>query len=109
MLLLLFVIAFAASWWLRQHVRQQYPAVGQFVTVEGNRLHYIDSIGNDAVDDEQPTLVLIHGATGNLQDYQASIFPELSQHYRVIAFDRPGLGYSERPSGSWVGPMNKQS
>ncbi len=102
MLLLLFIVAFAASWWLRQHVRQQHPAVGQFVTVDGNRLHYLDS---GAVDDEQqPTLVLIHGATGNLQDYKASIFPELSQHYRVIAFDRPGLGYSERPSGSWVGP-----
>ncbi len=26
----------------------------------------------------------------------------LSKHYRVLVFDRPGYGYSDRPRGLWT-------
>ena len=38
-----------------------FPASGQFVTVEGKRLHY-------EIKGEGPDLVMIHGASGSLRD-----------------------------------------
>jgi pimeloyl-ACP methyl ester carboxylesterase len=43
-----------------------------------------------------PDLVLIHGASGNTRDWSFALAPELARNYRVILFDRPGLGYTER-------------
>ena len=105
LLLLLFLAAGAASFWLANHVREQHPPAGQFITVNGVRLHYIDSaIDSPPKKDDQPVLVMLHGATGNAQDFVASLYPALQQRYRIVAFDRPGLGYSQRPSGSWFDP-----
>ncbi|MEO0363128.1 MAG: alpha/beta hydrolase [Pseudomonadota bacterium] len=67
-----------------------YPPVGRFVEVEGLKLHYVD-------EGEGPALVLIHGASGNLRDWTFSMTSRLKDRYRVIAFDRPGHGYSGRP------------
>ena len=64
------------------------PAVGQFVTVEGGRVHAV-------VMGQGPDLVLIHGAGGNLRDFTMGFAQDLARDYRVIAFDRPGLGYSD--------------
>jgi pimeloyl-ACP methyl ester carboxylesterase len=57
----------------------------------GLRVHYWEQGTGQPV-------VLIHGASGNLRDFVFDIAPELAKQYRVIAFDRPGLGYSERPT-----------
>lgn len=43
-----------------------------------------------------PDLVLIHGASGNLRDFTFDLVDRLQGRYRVIAFDRPGLGYTDR-------------
>lgn len=64
------------------------PATGQFLRVGGLRLHA-------RVAGEGPDLVLIHGASGNLQDLTLPLLASLTPHYRVIAFDRPGHGHSE--------------
>lgn len=64
---------------------------GQFVTVSDIRLHYINKgVG-------QP-VVLLHGNAGFLQDYSLTILDQLAQDYQALAFDRPGHGYSERPT-----------
>lgn len=107
LLLLILLVAGLATFWLTAHVREQHPPIGQFITVNGLQLHYLDSAvsASESVQtSDQPVLVLLHGATGNLQDYLASIYPQLAKQYRVIAFDRPGLGYSERPDGQWFDP-----
>ena len=83
-----------------------FPPLGSFVVVDGVRLHYLDSAPGD---DERQAIVMVHGASGNLRDFAVSIFDELAQKYRVIAIDRPGHGYSERPSSdsvdaAWVTP-----
>ncbi len=68
------------------------PAIGQFVQVNDARVHYT-STGHG------PDLILIHGASGNLNDF-STLIPQLARQYHVIAFDRPGLGYSDPvPSG----------
>ena len=65
-----------------------HPPSGDFVTVEGRRVHYL-------IEGTGPDLVLIHGASGNLRDFTFDLVDRLKDRYRVIAFDRPGLGYSD--------------
>ena len=76
--------------WFAARAEAAYPPVGEFVEVEGARLHYVDR-------GEGVPVVLIHGASGNLRDYLNSIAGDLAENHRVIAFDRPGHGWSERP------------
>ena len=68
------------------------PPVGQFVEVEGRRIHLLVA---GRARGTAPDLVLIHGANGNLRDFTFDLVPLLSQTYRIIALDRPGLGYSD--------------
>jgi pimeloyl-ACP methyl ester carboxylesterase len=74
------------------------PPLGTFVTVENTTLHVVDR-------GQGPPIVLIHGASGNLRDFTTSIFDELVKTHRVIAIDRPGLGWSDAHAGAdWCGP-----
>ncbi|MGF1446482.1 MAG: alpha/beta fold hydrolase [Pikeienuella sp.] len=72
-------------------IRASYPPIGEFVEVWGLRVHYWERGAGVPV-------VLVHGASGNLRDWTFSIAPKLAEHFRVIAVDRPGFGYSDRPS-----------
>jgi pimeloyl-ACP methyl ester carboxylesterase len=65
-----------------------YPPTGQFVTVNGRRMHY-------EVAGHGPDLVMIHGASGSLRDLTFSLRDQLTDRYRVIVVDRPGLGHSD--------------
>ncbi|MHA7888011.1 alpha/beta fold hydrolase [Roseicyclus sp.] len=67
----------------------EYPPLGQFVTVDGARLHILQ-VG------EGPDIVLIHGASGNMRDFTHDLVPRLAGRYRVTVVDRPGLGHSDR-------------
>lgn len=62
----------------------------QSVAVDGVALNYVSAGRGRPV-------VLIHGNPGSHQDFTFSLFETLSQSYHVIAFDRPGHGYSDRP------------
>src|SRR5689334_11918263 len=65
------------------------PPRGRFLTLEGVRLHYLEQ-------GQGPAVVLIHGNGIDSQDYVLSgLFEKLAEGHRVIAFDRPGFGYSE--------------
>ncbi|MFO7856533.1 MAG: alpha/beta hydrolase [Paracoccaceae bacterium] len=75
-------------------IERENPPRGKFVQVEGLRVHYVAMGPEDG-----PGAVLIHGATGNLNDMTFDLAPRLAERgMRVIAFDRPGLGYTERPA-----------
>jgi pimeloyl-ACP methyl ester carboxylesterase len=67
------------------------PPLGQFIEIDGQRLHYLDSGGGG------PALVMIHGLGGNLRHYTYALVDKLAGEFRVIAVDRPGSGYSQRP------------
>ena len=74
-----------------------HPPAGRFMTVDGGRLHYTEraSIGPD-----RGTVVLLHGASGNQADVMLALGDRLAaQGFRVIAPDRPGHGWSDRPDG----------
>jgi pimeloyl-ACP methyl ester carboxylesterase len=65
--------------------------MGRFVEADGVRLHYVEA-------GEGPPLVLLHGLGSTVEDLALSgLIAEASKRYRVLAFDRPGYGYSERP------------
>lgn len=65
-----------------------YPPTGQFVTVDGKRLHY-------EMQGSGPDLVMIHGASGSLRDLTFALRDRLTDRYRVTVVDRPGLGHSD--------------
>ncbi|WP_245990236.1 alpha/beta fold hydrolase [Tabrizicola piscis] len=69
-------------------VMAAYPPTGQFVTVDGLRLHY-EMAGSG------PDLVMIHGASGSLRDLTFALRDQLTDRFRVIVVDRPGLGHSD--------------
>jgi pimeloyl-ACP methyl ester carboxylesterase len=67
------------------------PPAGQFLEVDGVRLHYVER-------GQGETLVLLHGNGSMIQDFESSGLIEMAaQKYRVIVFDRPGYGHSDRP------------
>jgi pimeloyl-ACP methyl ester carboxylesterase len=70
----------------------RWPAQGRFIEAEGARLHVLEDGPADA-----PRVLLIHGATANLRELWGPLAPQLVGDHRVIAYDRPGMGHSERP------------
>ena len=73
---------------------REHPPAGEFVTVDGVRLHYIER-------GEGPPVVLLHGNVVTAEDFDTSgVLDLVAKRHRVIAFDRPGFGYSDRPHGS---------
>ena len=67
------------------------PPAGSFINVEDTQVHYLER-------GQGTPIVLLHGNTLRLEDFVASgLIERLARHYRVLAFDRPGFGYSERP------------
>lgn len=75
-----------------------YPPTGQVLDVAGRRVHaHVQGSG--------PDLVLIHGASGNTRDFTFALVDRLAQDYRVIAFDRPGLGWTEDLGEDGISPF----
>ena len=84
-----------------RRAERRHPPEGSFTVVDGVRLHYSDRGRGSPI-------VLIHGNMVTGDDYNTSGLADLLlRHHRVIIFDRPGFGYSERPRGAWT--ANKQA
>lgn len=72
---------------------EEHPPSGRFVEVDGIRLHYLE-LGSG------PPVVLLHGNVVSAEDYVWSgVLDLVAEGHRVVAFDRPGFGYSDRPHG----------
>ena len=78
---------------LARRAERVNPPEGKFITVDGVRLHYIER-------GTGPVIVLLHGNGTMARDFVLSgVLDLLAQDHRVIAFDRPGFGFSKRPRG----------
>ena len=85
-----------------RQAERDHPPQGQFVDVDGVRLHYVER-------GQGPALVLLHGNGLFASDCELSgLLENAAANYRVIAFDRPGFGYSDRP-GSTSGTPEEQA
>jgi pimeloyl-ACP methyl ester carboxylesterase len=67
---------------------QQRPA-GNFVSVFGAKLHYVDAGSG-------PVVVLLHGLADDVGVWELAI-PALAAKHRVIALDQIGFGRSDKP------------
>ena len=76
---------------LAKNAENDNPPVGQFLEVNGVRLHFVERGSGTP-------LVLLHGNGSMIQDFESSGLIDLAaKSYRVIVFDRPGFGHSDRP------------
>jgi pimeloyl-ACP methyl ester carboxylesterase len=67
----------------------------RFASIDGIQVHY--KIAGEG----EPTLVLLHGFGSSLFSWR-EVIPRLAQDYRVLAYDRPGFGLTDRPM-AWQG------
>src|SRR5215212_3171305 len=68
-----------------------HPPIGLFLDVDGVAVHYVDK-------GEGPPIILLHGNGAMAEDFVISgLIDRLAENHRVIAIDRPGFGYTERP------------
>lgn len=75
-------------------IETAFPATGRYVEVDGVRLHYI---GQGPADNGKPAIIVVHGASSNVRDLKLGVADILARDYHVLAFDRPGFGWSDRP------------
>jgi pimeloyl-ACP methyl ester carboxylesterase len=73
-----------------------HPPAGRFIEVRGVRLH-VAELGLARGAGAEPAIVLIHGASGNMEDMRLALGDMLARSHRVILIDRPGHGWSSRP------------
>lgn len=93
-------LALLTLWQAHRNARaaeRNHPPTGQLIEVGDTQVHA-------RVTGSGPDLVLIHGSSGNLRDFTFDLVPRLAERYRVIAFDRPGLGHTGRlsPDGATI-------
>ena len=80
------------AWTTRRIARQAekaVPPLGAFVTVGGNRIHYVEQ-------GEGRPILMIHGLGGTLHHLRRPLMEAFGDDYRLIALDRAGSGYSTR-------------
>ena len=76
-------------------LQRSYPQRGEAVEVDGARLNVVDLGPRHSFD---PPIVLIHGASSNLEVMRWPLGQRLAERHRVILIDRPGHGWSARNS-----------
>lgn len=91
-------VLFFYAYVIAKNIRETFPPIGTFKTINGAKLHYVDT--GDVADLTKPAIIFIHGAGGNLQDPMPIYREALEKKFRVIFLDRPGQGYSEAFEGS---------
>jgi pimeloyl-ACP methyl ester carboxylesterase len=74
-------------------LQRVYPAQGRPIEVAGARLNVLDIGPRDGAG---PAVVMIHGASSNLEAMRQPLGEMLASHHRVILIDRPGHGWSTR-------------
>lgn len=74
-------------------LQRAYPAQGKLIEVAGATLNVLDIGPRDAAD---PPIVMIHGASSNLEVMRQPLGDQLARNHRVILIDRPGHGWSTR-------------
>ncbi|MBE3111201.1 MAG: alpha/beta fold hydrolase [Acidobacteria bacterium] len=62
---------------------------GRLVEVDGVNLHYVEAGSG-------PPLLLLHGLNGSTFSFRL-LMPLLTPHFRTVALDLMGFGYSDRP------------
>lgn len=78
-------------------IERAHPPTGKFVEMGGVRLHVVDLAPRGAPAADGLPVLLLHGASGNLEEIKLALGDSVSAHRHAIFVDRPGHGWSERP------------
>lgn len=73
-------------------VQRAFPPQGRMIDVDGATLHVVDIGPRDA----SLPIVMLHGASSNLEAMRRPLGDLLARDHRVILIDRPGHGWSTR-------------
>lgn len=79
-------------------IEAAFPPNGRFVEVPGGRLHVIEA--GLPQENARATIVFLHGASSNAAEPLFALGPRLADRYRLVSFDRPGHGWSDRLGGA---------
>jgi pimeloyl-ACP methyl ester carboxylesterase len=74
-------------------LNRMHPAAGKIIDVAGARIHVVDIGPRDG---NVPPVVMIHGASSNLETMRLPVGDMLAKSHRVVLIDRPGHGWSIR-------------
>jgi pimeloyl-ACP methyl ester carboxylesterase len=81
-------------------LNRRYPPTGRLVEAGGIRMHVVE---DGPADDARPPVVVIHGASGNLEEARLALGEALAGR-RTLFVDRPGHGHSERGDAPMAAP-----
>ncbi|MCK2052770.1 alpha/beta hydrolase [Methylobacterium sp. 37f] len=105
--LVLALIAAGITLLISARIDARYPPAGPFVAVTGGRIATIQAGPNPSA---RGTVVLLHGASANAADPMTDLGRRLAaEGFRVVALDRPGFGWSDRPGGSALATPRAQA
>ncbi len=89
--------AAAATLLIAARVEARYPPAETRVAVAGGRIAYLE---DGPRENARGTVVLLHGASANAYDPMEGVGRGLARAgFRVVSFDRPGYGNSDRIAG----------
>ena len=83
-------------------IERWHAPAGRMIDVAGGRLHVVE-LGSPGA--SSLPVVLIHGASSNLESMRRPLGDRLSGNHRVIMIDRPGHGWSTREALSDSTPV----
>lgn len=88
---------------LARKAERDNPPAGRFINIDGVDLHYVErGVG--------PAVVLLHGNGSMIQDFESSgLIDAVAHNHRVVVFDRPGFGHTNRPRNAVKWGPNEQA
>jgi pimeloyl-ACP methyl ester carboxylesterase len=88
----LLAMAIAHNLWAIRMIETRWPRLGRLILAQGVPAHVVEQ-------GDGKEILLVHGAASNARELLAALGTRLSAH-KLIAMDRPGLGYSGTPKNS---------
>jgi len=93
LLAMLCIALFLFTWRTNRKIEAALPPTGRFIDVPGARLHVVER-------GQGPAVLLVHGLSGQLGNFDYGMIEPLARSFRVVAIDRPAAGYSTRDPGA---------
>ena len=81
---------------LARRAEKAHRPLGKILRVRGRAVHVVERGAG-------PCVVLLHGNGSMVEDFASTgLIDRLAENHRVLAFDRPGFGESDRDGGTWT-------
>ncbi len=90
-----------------RRIEALYPPVGELVETGAGAIHVVERAPDGP---ERAAVLLVHGASGNFADMSVALADRLAAlGFRVFSVDRPGHGWSARPTARAAASPERQA